>query len=300
MRRSSICTASRGSGDDSMGEKTNSLLLTSVLPEDIRNNLFPNIRNFNEVQSAMFSQIMNSDNSIAVCAPTGCGKTAIMELAIARLVIQTKKTSIGVCPCSIVYVAPMKSLCAEKFSDWSKKLGSLGLTVSEVTGDTTESEILNKLNFHVVVTTPEKWDHVTRSMDRSFFDNIKLYLIDEIHMLSDLTRGPTLEVLIARTKAANQFSQQSHTRFIAVSATCPNINDIGQWLGTQTIPSVSYNFDSSYRPVPLELIVLGYPFSGLVLFSNGWKIIHVSGYYNCPNKCFITGFCGIFFRCVHN
>ena len=249
--------------DTRVTEKTR-LVATSVLPEDVKRYLFPNIKSFNEVQSTMYSHIMDSDNSIAVSAPTGCGKTAIMELAIARLVIRSRQTKIPLSPCSVVYIAPMKSLCAEKFSDWSQKVGPIGLTVSEVTGDTSESEVSNNLNSNVLVTTPEKWDHVTRSMDRSFFDNIKLYLIDEIHMLSDLTRGPTMEVLIARTKAANQFSKMSHTRFITVSATCPNISDIAQWLGTPDMPALSYHFDSSYRPVPLELIVLGYPYNGLV------------------------------------
>lgn len=51
----------------------------------------------------------------------------------------------------------------------------------------------------VIVTTPEKWDIITRkSGERTYTQLVKLLIIDEVHMLHD-TRGPVLESLVART-----------------------------------------------------------------------------------------------------
>ena len=49
------------------------------------------------------------------------------------------------------------------------------------------------------MTTPEKWDIVTRkSGERTYIDFVKLIIIDEIHLLHD-NRGPVLEAIVART-----------------------------------------------------------------------------------------------------
>ena len=241
-----------------------SLTPVKRLPSDIANKIFPRIKNFNRVQSEAFEFLMNTDKSLAVCAPTGCGKTALMELAIVRLILKSRQNSQSLQPCSVVYIAPMKSLCNERFEDWSTKFVSLGMMCAQVTGDTDDQDILKSLKAQIIVTTPEKWENVTRCFQSSFFTHIQLYLIDEIHMLSDSNRGPTLEVLIARTKAALMSNAQSQfgTRFVAVSATCPNIEDVALWLGTSDFPAKSLSFDKSYRPVPLELVVLGYHDSG--------------------------------------
>jgi pre-mRNA-splicing helicase BRR2 len=70
--------------------------------------------------------------------------------------------------------------------------------VRELTGDIhlTKSQIEET---QVIVTTPEKWDIITRkSGDRAYLELVKLIIIDEIHLLHDL-RGPVLEALVART-----------------------------------------------------------------------------------------------------
>lgn len=50
----------------------------------------------------------------------------------------------------------------------------------------------------IIVTTPEKWDIVTRkSGDRLYTSLVKLVIIDEVHLLHD-DRGPVLESIVAR------------------------------------------------------------------------------------------------------
>ena len=49
------------------------------------------------------------------------------------------------------------------------------------------------------MTTPEKWDIVTRkSGERTYLELVKPIIIDEIHLLHD-NRGPVLEAIVSRT-----------------------------------------------------------------------------------------------------
>ena len=51
---------------------------------------------------------------------------------------------------------------------------------------------------HIIVTTPEKWDIITRKQgERAYLDLVKLLIVDEVHLLHD-SRGPVLEAIIAR------------------------------------------------------------------------------------------------------
>ena len=51
----------------------------------------------------------------------------------------------------------------------------------------------------IIVTTPEKWDIITRkSGDRAYTQLVRLVIVDEIHLLHD-ERGPVLESIVART-----------------------------------------------------------------------------------------------------
>jgi len=106
----------------------------------------------------------------------------------------------------IVYMAPSKALCEERYADWSKRLGAmnLGLEVVLVTGDGDPGDAFRDLKAaHLVVTTPEKFDSLTRRWTENFclFASFKLYLIDEIHLLADESRGCCLESVLCRVKS---------------------------------------------------------------------------------------------------
>lgn len=55
----------------------------------------------------------------------------------------------------------MKALAAEMTHNFSAKLSPLGITVRELTGDT-ELSRREMLQTNMLVTTPEKWDVITR------------------------------------------------------------------------------------------------------------------------------------------
>lgn len=95
----------------------------------------------------------------------------------------------------IVYVAPMKALAAEMVRSFSKRLAPLGVKVAELTGDMqlTKAEIEAT---QMIVTTPEKWDVITRkSNDQVLTQLVKLLIIDEVHLLHE-DRGAVLEILV--------------------------------------------------------------------------------------------------------
>jgi activating signal cointegrator complex subunit 3 len=98
----------------------------------------------------------------------------------------------------IVYVAPMKALAAEMTANFAKRFLPLNLQVKELTGDMqlTKKEIQET---QVIVTTPEKWDVITRkSTDNALAAQVRLLIIDEVHLLHE-DRGSVIESLVART-----------------------------------------------------------------------------------------------------
>jgi pre-mRNA-splicing helicase BRR2 len=144
----------------------------------------------------------------------------------------------------------MKALVSEIVGNFDKRLSSFGLTIRELTGDVhlTKTQIEET---QVIVTTPEKWDIVTRkSGDRAYIDLVKLIIIDEIHLLHDL-RGPVLEAIVARTIRYIENNSQDMVRIVALSATLPNYEDVAAFLRVKPESGLFF-FDNSYRPVPLE------------------------------------------------
>jgi activating signal cointegrator complex subunit 3 len=155
----------------------------------------------------------------------------------------------------IVYVAPMKALAAEMTDNFSKRLKPLGISVRELTGDMslTKAEMQGT---QILVTTPEKWDVVTRkgAGDASLISLVKLLIIDEVHLLHG-ERGPVVEALVARTLRLVE-SSQSMIRIVGLSATLPNYIDVARFLRVNPMIGLFF-FDSRFRPIPLTQQFIG-------------------------------------------
>ncbi|WVQ91135.1 hypothetical protein IAS59_004924 [Cryptococcus gattii] len=244
---------------------------------------------FNKVQSEVFGdvehKVYESDENLVVSAPTGSGKTTIFELAfLHNLSFRTPNDSLK--PLA-VYIAPTKALCNEKAKDWQERLGQAlpDVICTEITGDYgNTSTIYNSIRgADLIVTTPEKFDSMTRRSRNlgNMSQRLQLIMIDEVHILRE-SRGATLEVVISRLKGLSR-----DIRFIALSATVPNIDDIARWLGptrneygqlsrgvlvgrevinakekraltVDDMPMAKvYKFGEEYRPVPLQRVTYG-------------------------------------------
>ncbi|KAK7694049.1 hypothetical protein QCA50_003625 [Cerrena zonata] len=129
----------------------------------------------------------------------------------------------------------------------------------ELTGDTVhfgKSAWGDARDASIIVTTAEKWDSLTRNWSEhgKILSQIQIFLVDEIHVLNE-ARGSTLEVVVSRMKARG-----ASIRFIFVSATVPNIQDVAHWIGRGPNggPAVVKEFGEEFRPCKLTRHVYGF------------------------------------------
>lgn len=222
-----------------------------VLPDRFRE-IFP-YDLLNAVQSRCFEYAYQTNDNLVVSAPTGSGKTAILELAICKLA-HLRGNEVF----KIVYLCPLKALCTERANDWRQKFGVLAMEVAELTGDTSQVEMRRVRQATIIITTPEKWDSITRSWSdhRKLLDLVELFLIDEVHLLKE-PRGSTLEAVVSRMK-----TRGANVRFVALSATVPNSDDVARWLGrdhtSPDVPARRATFGEDFRPVKLQKFVYGF------------------------------------------
>lgn len=175
--------------------------------------------------------------------PTAAGKTLVGLMSILRRALVERSKAL--------YMVPLKALASEKYEEFSS-LESLGLRVAVSTGDYDSSDPW-LAKYDVIVATNEKVDSLIRHGAR-WLEEVGVVVADEVHLLGDASRGPTLEVVLARLKKVCRGAQ-----FIALSATIRNANEVASWLGAEVV-------ESSWRPVPLKM---GVYFDGRVLFNDG-------------------------------
>lgn len=103
--------------------------------------------------------------------------------------------------------------------------------------------------------------------DMAIDEELCCIVVDELHYLGDGERGALLELFLTKVKYLSREQKQEKTiqkesgktpsypsplslrahrlQLIGLTATCPNIEDIGQWLH-------AYCYVSDYRPIPLQ------------------------------------------------
>ena len=217
---------------------------------------FSGMKSLNRVQSQVYNTAMLSPENMLLCAPTGAGKTNVAMLTILHEVGLHRRSdgSIDTSAFKIVYVAPMKALVAEMVGNLGNRLKPYGINVRELTGDVSMSRSQID-DTQVIVTTPEKWDIITRkSGDRTYTQLVRLLIIDEIHLLHD-GRGPVLESIVARTVRQVETTQEM-VRLVGLSATLPNFEDVAAFLRINPSKGL-FVFDNSFRPCPLQQQFIG-------------------------------------------
>ncbi|KAI8554517.1 hypothetical protein RHMOL_Rhmol05G0105200 [Rhododendron molle] len=217
---------------------------------------FKGMAQLNRVQSRVYETALFSAENILLCAPTGAGKTNVAMLTILQQIALHRNDdgTFDHIKYKIVYVAPMKALVAEVVGNLSNRLQQYDVKVKELSGDQTLTRQQIE-ETQIIVTTPEKWDIITRkSGDRTYTQRVKLVIVDEIHLLHD-NRGPVLESIVARTVRQVETTKE-HIRLVGLSATLPNYEDVALFLRVDLNKGL-FHFDNSYRPCPLAQQYIG-------------------------------------------
>jgi len=171
--------------------------------------------------------------SILVSAPTASGKTLIAILAILNYLSKNNG--------KVIYLSPLRALAAEKFSEF-KKLEKISLgkkiKVGISTGDFENIE-KNLETSNVLILTNEKMDSIIRH-GVEWIEEIGLVISDEVHLIGDESRGPTLEMILTQLKLLDTKPQ-----IVGLSATITNSDEIADWLECTLV-------QNDWRPVPLS------------------------------------------------
>lgn len=225
---------------------------------------FGKITHLNRMQTMCSEVAFRSPENLLICAPTGAGKTNVACLTMLRdiglhlngdgISSEDGIPNVDLSSFKIVYVAPMKALVKEVVQSFSKRLGYIpGFQVKELSGDVSMSR-KEVMETNLVVTTPEKWDIVTRKSNSIYNSVVTLLIIDEIHLLHD-DRGPVLEAIIARTlREVERTGRQ--VRIVGLSATLPNFEDVATLLRVRNDSGLLV-FGPEHRPVPLQQQYIG-------------------------------------------
>jgi helicase len=202
--------------------------------------------------------ILTGKNAL-VAIPTASGKTLIAEMAMHHTIANGGKC---------LYIVPLKALASEKFEEFSNK----GVRVGIATGDFDRRDDMLGRN-DIVVATSEKVDSLLRNNARWIAD-ITLLVVDEIHMIDSMGRGPTLEMVIAKMRFRNPAMQ-----IIGLSATIGNPDKLASWLDAELVTS-------TWRPVDLRQGVF---FNDCIHFRDGTRSVKaVSKNYDDLNLCLDT------------
>jgi len=187
--------------------------------------------------------------NIVLASPTASGKTLIAELIILKSVLERGGKAL--------YLTPLRALASEKYEDFQKytaieKEPGRRVRVAITSGDYDSSD-LYLANFDIIISTNEKADSLLRHRSPWIAD-VSVVVADEIHLVTEADRGPTLEVVLTRLLKLNPDIQ-----VLALSATIKNATEIAEWLKANPITT-------EWRPVPLRE---GIHYDGEIQFKDG-------------------------------
>lgn len=186
------------------------------------------IKELYPTQAETIPSVLEGKNMV-VAVPTASGKSLIGYMALLRAARQGHKG---------MYIVPLRALASEKYEEL-KAFESLGIRVTISTGDFDSSgERLGR--YDIIVATSEKADSLLRH-SATWISKLSVIVVDEIHLLNEPDRGPTLEMVIARLR-----KMVPNIQIVGLSATIKNSTEIAGWLDAE-------HYSSEWRPVDLKL-----------------------------------------------
>jgi helicase len=193
-------------------------------------------------QAAAVDAGITEGESVVASVPTASGKTLVAELAMLSSVHRGG---------TALYVVPLRALASEKkaeFERWADFDVEVGISTGNY--ESSEEWLASR---DVVVATSEKVDSLVRN-GAPWIDDLTCVVADEVHLVDDPNRGPTLEVTLAKLRRINPDLQ-----VIALSATVDNADEVADWLDAELVKS-------DWRPVDLRR---GVHYGDAVTFDDG-------------------------------
>lgn len=187
------------------------------------------IKEFRPAQQKALDAGLLDGKNILVCTPTASGKTLIAEMAAGKAILEGKGKA--------VYIVPLVALASEKAKDFKKKYEGL-FKVALSVGDFDSSDP-HLMDYDLIICTAEKLDSLIRH-HAPWLRFVSVVIVDEVHLLNDVGRGPTLEILITLLRKILPQAQ-----ILALSATIGNPQELAAWLGAELVKD-------EWRPVPLH------------------------------------------------
>ena len=193
-------------------------------------------------QEAAVDAGVTAGESLVAAVPTASGKTLIAELAMLSSVERGGKA---------LYIVPLRALASEKKAEF-ERWEEFDVTVGVSTGNyDSDGEWLASRD--IIVATSEKVDSLIRN-GAPWIDDLTCVVSDEVHLVDDSHRGPTLEVTLAKLRKVNPGLQT-----VALSATVGNADVIADWLDAELV-------ESDWRPIELHT---GVHFGNAINFDDG-------------------------------
>lgn len=199
------------------------------IPEQLFEVLNPHICELRPAQEKAIAAGLLDWKNLLVCTPTASGKTLIAELAIMKSVLTRKGRG--------VYVVPLKALANEKYNLFRERYGGLCKVGIAIGDEDREDMQINDCD--VVICTSEKLDSLIRHRAK-WINEIGVVVIDEIHLLNDNKRGPTVEIVITLLR-----HMLRHVQLLGLSATIGNAQELASWMESELV-------SDDWRPVPLR------------------------------------------------
>ena len=201
-------------------------LKTLPLPIFVKNH-YDKFNQLTPIQKKAVNSDLLNEKSLLICAPTASGKTLVATMAISKTLNKGKS----------LYIVPLKALANEKYREYKELLNETEYKVIMSTSDIdSESNYLSK--YDILILTSEKLDSLLRHKV-SWLAEVKTVIIDEIHLLNDASRGPTLEIILTLLKSLIK------PQIIGLSATIGNPQELADWLEAELV-------QDNWRPVELK------------------------------------------------
>jgi len=154
------------------------------IPERVYNIIKKDVKELRPCQYKAVKKGLLDGKNLLICTPTASGKTLCAELAFTKTILEKKGKT--------VYVVPLKALASEKFKDFKQKYPFIKTALSIGDIDSSDPYLAD---YDLIIATSEKFDSLIRHR-AVWLNDIALVVIDEIHLLNDSRRGPTLEIVI--------------------------------------------------------------------------------------------------------